>query len=889
MSFWRQLKHGTRALFRPAATDRDIRDEVAQYIDAATAANIRDGLSPAAAQRVAMLDVGNETGAREQIREAGWERFVQRIATDTRLAVRRLSHSPGFTTVSVLTLALGIGATTAIFSAVKPILLDPLPYPNANRVVMISDFGEGGAPIDVTYGTYVELAARTRSFEAVAVANNWQPALISAGAAGGDPVRLGGQRVTASYFGVLGIAPAHGRDFTASEDRPGGPNVAIVSAPLARVRFGSEQAAVGASVLLDGDPYTIIGVMPRQFDNVVDPGAEIWAPLRYQANASFQTREWGHHLTMVARARPGVTITGVNRDIDAVARQRRAEYPRPSWADMKTGMIVTELQDAVSRDVRPALLAIVGAVVLLLSIACVNVTNLLLARAVQRRPEFAMRTALGGGRGRIVAQLLTESLVLAALGGSLGFVIAGVGVHTLVAISPAQLPRLDAIHLDGGVFLFALVLTASIGVLVALVPAWQASGDRLLTQLHESSRRVAGRQLTRSSLVVAEVALAAVLLVMAGLLLRSITQLFRLSPGFDTAHVATMQIDASGHQYDADSARYQFYQRSLEAVRLVPGVTTAALTSQLPLTGEFDSYGVEFATLPETNADAAPAALRYAVTADYFRTLHIPLKSGRLFDERDVRGAPEVVLLSESFARQMFGNRDPIGQQMRAGPEIGDSSRRWATVVGVVGDVKQQSLAMNQFDAFYVPMGQWPWVDQLQSIVVRTSVDPAAAIPAVRRAIWSVDREPIVRATTMEQLVASSEAQRHFALIIFEAFALAALALAGIGLYGILAGRVAERTREIGVRAALGASQGEIVRLVVRQGMALTAMGLAIGIGATFGATRAVASLLFGISRLDLATYLAVAVTLTAVAVAACCVPAWRAARVDPNIALRAE
>ncbi|HEX3927895.1 MAG TPA: ABC transporter permease [Gemmatimonadales bacterium] len=889
MSLWRQVRHGFRALFQPARTDRDIRDEVSQYIDAATAEHTRRGFSPETARRAARLDIRNETAAREEIRTAGWEYRLENIMTDLRLAIRRLAHSPAFTIVTILTLALGVGATTAIFSALKPILLDPLPYPHAERVMMVSDGNGTGNPVPVTFGTYVELAARTHTFDALAVANAWQPPLLASGAAIADPLRLSGQRVSAGYFRVLGVSPAYGRDFTATDDYAAGPRVVVISGRLARERFGTSAAAIGQSLLLGGDPWTVIGVMPERFDLAFAPHTDIWAPLQYQPSASFQTREWGHHLTMIGRARAGLTVADVRHDVAAIAHARRADFPRPPWADMNGGMIVTGLQEAVARDVRPALFAIAGAVGLLLLIACVNVTNLFLARVAQRQAELTMCSALGASRGRIVAQLVTESLVVAALGGALGLAVASAGVHAFVAISPAQLPRVDAIRLDQGVFAFALLLTAGVGIVVGFVPAWRVSGNLFLERLHQSSRRVAARQTTRRTLVIAEVALATVLLVGAGLLLRSVSRLLSVTPGFDAENIATMQVALAGHRYDSTTARYEFFERALEAVRQLPGVTTAAFTTQLPLSGDLDSYGTQFEGLPDSNATASAALWRYVVTADYFRAMHIPLVRGRLFDQRDGPSSAEAVLLSASYAKRVFGDRDPIGQRMRAGPEIGDSTRPWATVVGVVGDVKQQSLAFGQTDAFYVPLGEWPWVDGVQSLVVRTSVAPITVVPAIRRAIWSVDREPITRATTMEDLVAGSEAQRHFALSIFEVFALAALALAGIGLYGILAGSVTERTREIGVRAALGATQSEIVALVVREGLMVALTGLAIGVVITFEATRAVGSLLFGISRFDLATYLAVAGILTAVAVAACWIPAWRGARVDPNVALRAE
>jgi len=887
MSLWRQLTRGIRNLVHRDAADRDVADEVQHYVDEATTAGIARGLSPGAARRAAQLEVGNVTAVREAVRTYGWENLVGTTLADIRYATRRLTNSPGFTVVAVVTLALGIGASAAIFSTVNPILFAALPYPQADRVVMMSDIGAANSPVDVTFGTYVEVAARAHSFSELAVANAWQPALTGSGEA--EPERLQGQQVSAEYFRTLGIRPAVGRDFQAAEDVPGGPRVAIVSERLARRRAGDSHL-VGQSVVLDGDPYTVIGVMPASFENVLAPTADVWAPLQYNRTASFQTREWGHHLRMVGRLKSGVTLDQARREVAAVGRSQLAEFARPPWANLAGGMLITSLQAAMARDVKPVLLAIVGGVLLLLAIASVNVINLLLARGALRRGEIAVRTALGAGRSRLVRQVLTESVVLAFLGGAIGVLLAQAGVRALVLLAPAGLPRLGAIRLDGAVVIFALVLVTAIGMLVGLIPSLQVARGDPAAGLQHGSRRTAGRHhATRGVLVVTEIALALVLLTGAGLLWRSIHRLFGVAPGFDASNVLSMQVDASGHRYGPDSARYQFFQQAGDAVRRVPGVTAAAFTSQLPLSGDFETYGVQFEAHPDPTPDDAPAAFRYVVTPGYFQAMRIPLRRGRFFDARDDRNAPEAVIINESYARRVFGDRDPIGQRVRAGPEIGSTARPWDVIVGVVGDVKQASLAVGQQDAFYVPIGQWWWVDNVQSLVVRTSVDAKSLAPAVRNAIWSVDRQPITRVATMDDLLARSEAPRHFALVVFEAFALAALMLAAVGIYGILSGSVTERTREIGVRSALGASRGNILALVVRQGMMLTGMGVAIGLAGAVAASRAVATLLFGVSRFDPLTYGAVVAVLVGVSGVACWLPAWRAAKVDPVITLRAE
>ena len=807
------------------------------------------------------------------------------LLQDIEYAFRQLRHNASFACTAILILGLGIGASTAIFSAVNPILFEPLPYPQAGRIMMISYRLEDGSHIDQTFHTYRELAERNHSFDVLAVTNPWQPTLTGAD----RPERFDGQRVSADFFRVLGVSPMLGRDFQTSDDVLNGPKVVILNNGLWR-RFGSDRAIIGRQVRLDDDNYTVIGVMPAGFDNVLASSARVWAPLQYDRGniTSLQTREWGHHLRMVGRLRAGVSVDLARADLDGIARTPVSEFPRPPWASLERGVAANRLQDDVTSGVRPALLAVLGAVVLVLLIACVNVTNLLLARGAQRRGEFAMRAALGAGRPRLIRQLLTESLLLAALGGACGMAVARFGVRALVALSPTELPRVNAIRVDGTVFAFTLGITALVGLIVGLIPAWFASRSDLHVGMQQSSQRTAGgHQLTRRTLVVAEVALALVLLVSAGLLLRSLQRLFAIDPGFDASRVLTMQVQESGHRFDTDSARNLFFAAALEAVRQVPGVTSAAFTSQLPLSGDFESFGIQF----ESDVNGSPeAGFRYAVSPDYFETMHIPLRRGRLLNAHDVAGGPGAILISESFAKRKFAGQDPLGRRVRVGPDIGHAERPWGNIVGVVGDVRQASLALSDSDAFYTSTTQWAWVDSVQSLVVRTRGDAAALAPAIRNAIWSVDQDqPIVRVATMDNLLARSEAERRFVLILFEAFGLVALALAATGIYGVLSGSVSERTREIGVRVALGATPGDILGLVVRQGMTLTVIGVVIGLSGALLASHALVTLLFGISRLDPVTYVGVIALLATVSAIACWAPAWRAAQVDPAITLRAE
>ncbi len=808
------------------------------------------------------------------------------LVQDLRYAVRQLRKTPGFACTVIVILALGIGSTTAIFSTINPILFEPLPYPQARRIVMIWYAGEDGSRIPQTFHTYRELAERSRSLEAITGLKPWQPALTGAD----HPERFDGQRVSANYFHALGVPPALGRDFQPADDVYNGPKVVILGNELWQRTFAGDRSIIGRQVRLDDDNYTVIGVMPRMFDNVLAPSADVWAPLQYDTGniASTQTREWGHHLRVIGRLRAGVNMSQARSDLDLIAHTPLPEFPRPDWASLDHGFITNSLQDDVAGGVKPALVAILGAVVLVLLIACVNVTNLLLARGALRRGEFSMRAALGAPRARLVRQLLTESFLLAMLGGALGMVLAQIGVHALVVLSPPELPRVNAIRVDGTVFAFALGTTAVVGLVVGLIPALHAfRGDLHLGVQQSSGRTAGGHQATRRTLVVAEVAIALVLLVSAGLLLRSLGRLFAIDPGFDASHVLTMQVQESGHRFDTDRARDRFFTQALEAVRQVPGIVTAALTSQLPLSGDFENFGVQFESDRSNNSEAG---LRYAVSPDYFQTMNIPLRHGRLLDEHDVAGAPLAIVLSESFAKRKFPDQDPLGQRVRIGPDIGRSDRPWGTIVGVVGDVKQTSLALAESDAFYTSTTQWSWVDKVQSLVIRTRGDAAGLAPAIRQAIWSVDRnQPIVRVATMDSLLVRPEAERHFVLILFEAFGLAALALAATGIYGVLSGSVSERIREIGLRSALGATRADILALIVRQGMSMAGIGVAIGLSGAVIARRSLITLLFGVSSLDPFTYVGVIALLVAVSMIACAVPAWRAAKVDPMVALRYE
>jgi putative ABC transport system permease protein len=870
-----------------------LREEMEQHLSMQTEENIRSGMPLEEARRVARLKFGGLESIREDYHAEKSLPLLENLMQDARFALRILRRSPGFAMVAVLTFALGIGACTAIFSAVNPILFEPLPYPHANRILTIwSTFR--GERSRLAFGNWREMVERNHSFEALAVYEPWQPVMVG----GAQPERLNGQKVSASYLRVLGIGPWLGRDFHSDEDRYHGPAVVILSYRLWQQRFGGDRGIIGSAVTLDGDRYTVIGVMPVGFENVLSSQADIWTPLDYNVQtlaANFESGEWGNHLYMVGRVRPGVSQEAAAKDLETIAANRISQFPRPPHAALRHGLIVDSLQADITREVRPALLAVIGAVFLVLLMAGVNVTNLQLARGAQRQGEFAMRVTLGAGRMRVVRQLITESLLLAGLGGAMGVAIAIAGVRALVAMSPPGLPRIDAIHYSGEAFFFALVLTTLVGAVAGLVPALSASREELRANAQQNSAHsTRSDSWTRRTLVVSEMALALVLLAGAGLLLRSMQRLLAVDPGFNPSNLLTIQIKTSGHEFDDTSAapnegsdaRRRFFEQALDAVRRVPGVTAAGLTTNLPLTDDAVIYGTYGARFEVDPPNVGTDVFRYVVSPGYCEALQIPLRRGRFLSKLDGADAPPVVLISESLAKSEFPGQDPIGKRVHVGP----TDRPWYTVVGVVGNVKQNSLVANEPNAVYLTEAQSWFADDTMSVVVRERGDAAALMPVVESAIWSVDKnQALVRVATADQLMAAGEATRRFVLMLFVAFALVALALAATGIYGVLSGSVAERTREIGVRSALGASRRDILGLVLGKGMKLAAIGAVLGLCAAVVSSSALVSLLFGVSRLDPLTYLSVTALLLAVAAAACAIPAARAITVDPVQALRSE
>lgn len=796
---------------------------------------------------------------------------------DLRIAARLLRRSPAFTAVSVLTLGLAIGATTSIYSVVEPVLLRALPYPSPDRLVFVWERERDGGRDNVGFRTFRDFVEQSKTIESAAAIGSWEPTL-----SGENAERVTGDRVSWSYFKTLGVKPEIGRDFTAEEDVPFQNNgVVILSHGLWERRFGADRGIVGRTISVNDNPYTVVGVMPASFDNVVSPTAQIWRPLGYTSQP--YTCRTCHHLRMVARIRESASMSAAAREIDNIHRQMEKAYP-DEYASV--GALIVPVQTEMTRAIRPALLALASAVILVLLIAVANVVNLQLARAVRRQDEFSIRAALGAGRSRLLGQLLTEGLLLALLGGVAGLIVARTSLPILVSKLPPSLPRLSAIHVSGTALAAVSGIVLALAVVMGLVPARSPSGDLGIGL--RSGRRLIGRRnhVLRVSLVVGEIALAMLLLVSAGLVSRSLIRLLSVDVGFEPRNLLTLEINSVGKRYSSNESVWAYHDRVRAAIRALPGVADVAVANQLPLGGNVDRYGMHDPENTASNPELDPSGDRYTVSDSYFRTMRIPILRGRSFTTAESADSnARVAMVSQGVADKLWPGVDPIGKRIR----VGGIKQADRVIVGVVGNVKHGGLDAATGMQWYVPERQWS-SDNQEALVIRTSVDPASLAASVRNAIVAIDpTQPVVKIATMDQVIGISTSQRRLALVLFASFAIAALLLAVAGVYGVLAGSVAERTSEIGVRSALGATPRDIIGLVVGQGGRLAAIGIALGLFGSFAATRYLHSLLFSISPNDPATLGGVAALLVLVTLAACWIPARRAARVDPSRALRSE
>jgi putative ABC transport system permease protein len=800
------------------------------------------------------------------------------LLQDIRYAVRTLLRSPGFTLVAALTLALGIGANTAIFSVIDAALLRSLPYADPDRLVQVwEDAAQRGINnFPFSPGDFADLRTQTRSLRGVAAIQRSSFNLTGSG----EPVRVGAARVSASFFDVLGRRPVLGRGFAPGEESQGADHVAVIGQGLWKERFGGDAKVVGRTVLLDGERYTIVGVAAAGVG--IPRNVQMWVP--WALTAQDLANHGGHYAQVIGRLAPGATLEQAQQELKAIGARVESQHP-----DTNTGfgMHPVPLHDELVREVRPALLVLFAAVGLLLLIACANVSNLLLARAASRSREIAVRAALGAGRWRLVRQLLVESMVLGLLGGAAGLLLAAWGVGLIVRAAGDALRLPTAVSMDGGVLAFTFAVAVLTGVLFGLIPALHASRLDLHETLKEGGRSGSGdarRARSRAVLVVAETALAMVLLVGAGLLVKSFATLAGTDPGFRVEHVLTGSIDLPRVAYGTPERQAGFFRALDERAAAIPGVRSAGAATTLPLSGATSRIGFHVVGTPPDRPGEGDATGYDVVTPGYFDAIGIPLKRGRTFGARDDARAPGAVVINEAMGRRYFGGQDPVGRRITLTDQ--DTSAR--EIVGVVGDVRHEGLGEEPSPAVYVSQLQAPV--PFMRYVVRTAGDPARAAAALRREVAALDgRVAVGEVRTMAEVVADSVASPRLSMVLLGIFAALGIALAAIGLYGVVSYSVASRSQEIGIRMAMGARPGDVIRMVVRQGMGMTAGGLVLGLAGAFAATRLLRTMLVGVSSTDPAVFALVPLLLASVALAATWLPGRHATRLDPMAALRKE
>jgi predicted permease len=813
--------------------------------------------------------------------------IMQTLWQDLRFGFRTLMRKPGFTIIAIIALALGIGANTAIFSVINSVLLRPLAYKEPERLVVINhDYPKLNLKAGASAIGYTHYRDNAKSFESVAAMTGGGFNLTG----GGDPEQVNGSRVTHNFFSALGSEARLGRVFLPEEDQPGKNKVVVLSHGFWQRRFGGDPGVVNKTVTLNDESHTVVGIMPPSFQ----PGRELgqvidlWTPIAFTPQQLSYNNLTNEFLSVFARLKPGVTIGQAQAELDTIATNLRQQYLPWAGSRNEWGLTTQPLTELVVGDIRLALWILMGIVGLVLLIACANVANLLLARAADRQKEMAIRTALGAGRWRVIRQLLTESAMLALIGGALGLSLAWLGINALVKIDQVQIPRASEIGLDWRVLAFTLGVSLLTGVVFGLVPALQAAKADLSETLKEGGRTGSGgaRAWVRNSLVVFEMALALVVLVSAGLLMRSFWRLQQVNPGFAPQNTLAMSLALPGTRYREPSQRANFYNELLQRIRALPGIQSAGATSILPLSGNNSSgsFQIEGRVVPP--GQSSPHGDRWAATTDYFSTMRIPVIRGRFFDDRDTMASQPVAIIDETMRRKYWPNEDPVGKRITF--QGGQNNPIWREIVGVVGHVKHKGLEGESRVQYYIPHSQSQ--NAFMTLVIRTSVDPTSVAGAVRGAISGLDKDlPVFRVKTMEQFVADSMAQRRFAMTLVGIFAAVAMALACVGLYGVLSYSITQRSHEIGIRMALGAQVRDVLRLVVGQGMLLALAGVVLGSVAAFLLTRLMANLLFDVKASDPLTFTTIALLLALVALVACFVPARRATKVDPIEALRYE
>lgn len=812
------------------------------------------------------------------------------LIQDIRYAARKLLRTPSFTFIAVTTLALAIGATTAVFSIVNGVLLKPLPFRQPDEIMKIGSLGKDGKLVHMSVPDFVDYRQQTHSFVDMAPIQDRNSANLSI--VGADPRRLNSASVGARFFDLLGVQMRIGRGFITGDDATGAAPVVVLSDKLWRSDFGADPHVIGRPISLNGKEYTVVGVAPPSLTFPSAPA--VWVPFVFESWMTDPGNRGAHFMTAIARLRSGVSEEAARHDMAAVGARLKAEYPR---TNATFGGTAENLQRSLVGDVRATLLTMFGAVTFVLLIACANVANLLLVRAAGRETEIAVRTALGAGRGRIIRQLVTESILLSVAGAMIGGALAAWIVDAIVAFGPKGLPRLDNIAIDGRVLAFSVTIAIATGLLFGLVPAFHAARAEIGQMLKESVRNSSGRraaQRTRSALVMTEMALAVVLLVGAGLLIRSFATLLKVDPGFRTEQIVSFDVSAPSLKYPNDRDLRRFSADVQASLAAVPGVQSVAVAFDRPMAHNGMRVGFEIDGRPSPPNDNRPIADVLPVTSNFFSTMAIPIVRGRTFSTAEERwGPPPVLVVNKAFVAKYFPTEDPIGKHIT----LGVTHDTLATpspvaskgeIVGVVGNVRQFGLREDPLPAVYLGWGTFPINDM--SFLIRSRSDPAQLAAAIRDRVHAVDPTmPIYNIQTMEQAVAESVAQPRFYTLLLSGFAALALLLAALGIYGVVSYSVSQRTRELGIRIALGATHDRVVRLVIGQGMTLTVAGVVAGLVGAYGLVHLLTALLYGVAATDATTFVGVAVVLLGVASLASYVPARRASHVDPVVAMRAE
>lgn len=874
----RQSFHRLRSLFRRAQLDRDLDRELVSHLEMAFERNLAQGMNREQARRQALVDFGGLEQTRQSYRDARGLPFLDALLQDLRFALRMLRKSPGFMAVVIVTLGLGMGATTTIFSVVNGVLLRPLPYQNSRRLSRIEETHPGSASLGVTYATFLDLQREATTIDNASAYREW----IFNVTGRAEPAEISGALVSGDFFSALGSTPLLGRSILPEDDQPGANNhVVVLSYALWRSRFGADRNEVGQSVMINAEPFTVLGVMPPGFD--FPNQAEMWCPL--VPGGEFHDNRRAHLLTVLADVARGKSSGDVNGELAALAK--RVEERNPGVDDPSLSLTALPLQKNLTAPVRPALVILFFAVGMLLVIACANVANLLLARTAARSKEIAVRLALGADRVRLATLLLTESVFMSLLGGTLGLCLAEAGLGFIRAQNGATLPRFAAVHLDWRVFTFAFGVSLLSGLFFGLAPAVAGSKVNLNGPLKEGHCENAGtsRRLSSGALTVLQFGLATVLLAGAGLLGGSLLRVLAVNPGFRPDHLLTLQVFLSPVKYpERDPKSGNTLHEMLESIRALPGVQSAGTVNSLPISGgPSTDFVIEDRPAPRSG-DEPGADIRVA-DPKYFSTMGIPLLAGRVFTEHDDAAAARVVIINQTLARSFWPEESPLGQHITMkdwGPPL------TGEIVGVVGDIKTSGL-----DEPVEPMIYWSYHQFgtiFNRIVVRAEDDPLRLIPAVKNRIWAVEKDqPVSQIQTMDQILSQSLARRRLYFVLLGLFAFVSLLLAAAGIYGVVSYSVTQRTREMGIRVALGAERLDVVLLILWRAAKLALAGEFLGILPTLAGTRLLASLLFGVSGIDSVTLAGAALLLTTVAIVACYIPARRAMRVDPIAALRYE